>query len=521
MATKIIHKKSSVAGKLPLATDLEVGEIALNLADALIYTKQTDGTIIELSPSEPTTITSFGAWTLGDSDADTWTIAESGGNIIFTSEGTVLVSVDAQGNFQADGNVNSNQTVGGTTDTTVASGEWIYHTETAGFYIQYGSTNLFHIEPDGDVNIAGDLYTQATLPESAGSYFWSVGGVKRVEITTGGDVYVDASIDTNATITIGGGSDYDNTDVDAHFNTSSATTGQVLSWDGSDYDWVDQSSGGGGGASNLNGLSDVATLNLQNNDLLMYNSTASEWQNTNLGISIAPTVALQSADYFGGNLGEITISNHNTYDDPAYFVEIYNGATLLMGNDDFTKNTDGTITFTVPSNPGTYSLKIKTQDFGDLQSEVTTTSITFANFGGTYRYWRLKTTGSHTLVAHFHLFSGAGQTGTNYSNNMTSDVLPSPKVASSSMNFGGYESFKAFDNNVNTHWWNLTTTNSSDHVQIDLGTATAVNSLLVRTAGFVGTEIFIYGSNSGAFTGEEVQIYNTGTLTTNTTYNGG
>ena len=481
MATKIIHKKSSVAGKLPLATDLEVGEIALNLADALIYTKQTDGTVIELSPSKPTTVTSFGAWTLGDSSADTWTIAESGGDIIFTSEGTVLVSVDAQGNFQADGNINSNQTVGGTIDTTVAAGEWIYHTETAGFYIQYGSTNLFQIEPDGDVNIVGDLYTQATLPESTGSYFWSVGGIKRIEITTSGDVYVDASIDTNATITLGSG----------------------------------------GGASNLNGLSDVATLNLQNNDLLMYNSTASEWQNTNLGISIAPTVALQAAAYFGGNVGEITISNHNTYDDPAYFVEIYDGATLLMGNDDFTKNTDGTINFTVPSNPGTYSLKIKTQDFGDLQSEVTTTSISFANFGGTYRYWRLKTTGSHTLIAHFWLYSGTGQTGTNYSNNMTSDVLPTPKVASSSMNFSGYESFKAFDNNANTHWWNLTTTNSEDYVQIDLGTATAIGSLLIRTGGFIGTEAFVYGSNSGAFTGEEVQIYNTGTLTTNTNFVGG
>lgn len=37
---------------------------------------------------------------------------------------------------------------------------------------------------------------------------------------------------------------YSNSDVDAHLNTSTATTDQVLSWNGSDYDWVDQSSGG-------------------------------------------------------------------------------------------------------------------------------------------------------------------------------------------------------------------------------------------------------------------------------------
>ncbi len=39
MATKIIHKKSSVAEKVPLATDLEVGELAINLADKYLYTK--------------------------------------------------------------------------------------------------------------------------------------------------------------------------------------------------------------------------------------------------------------------------------------------------------------------------------------------------------------------------------------------------------------------------------------------------------------------------------------------------
>ena len=38
---------------------------------------------------------------------------------------------------------------------------------------------------------------------------------------------------------------YTNADVDAHLNYSTATTGQVLSYSGSDYDWID--AGGGGG----------------------------------------------------------------------------------------------------------------------------------------------------------------------------------------------------------------------------------------------------------------------------------
>jgi hypothetical protein len=46
MANKIVLKKSSVAAKVPLSTDLDVGEIAVNLADQKLYSKKTDGTVI-------------------------------------------------------------------------------------------------------------------------------------------------------------------------------------------------------------------------------------------------------------------------------------------------------------------------------------------------------------------------------------------------------------------------------------------------------------------------------------------
>ena len=48
MANQIILKKSSVAGKIPLATDLAVGEIAVNLADKALYSKDAGGTVIQL-----------------------------------------------------------------------------------------------------------------------------------------------------------------------------------------------------------------------------------------------------------------------------------------------------------------------------------------------------------------------------------------------------------------------------------------------------------------------------------------
>ena len=45
---------------------------------------------------------------------------------------------------------------------------------------------------------------------------------------------------------------YTNSDVDAHLNTNTAGNNEVLSWTGSDYDWVAQSGGGGGDTYDLN-----------------------------------------------------------------------------------------------------------------------------------------------------------------------------------------------------------------------------------------------------------------------------
>jgi hypothetical protein len=51
-------------------------------------------------------------------------------------------------------------------------------------------------------------------------------------------------------LAVAGSSGFGNSSVDSHLNTSTATSGQVLSWTGTDYDWVAQSGGGGGGSLN-------------------------------------------------------------------------------------------------------------------------------------------------------------------------------------------------------------------------------------------------------------------------------
>lgn len=51
MAQKILIKKSTVAAKAPTEAQLDVGELAVNTADALLYTKHSDGSIKLLSPT--------------------------------------------------------------------------------------------------------------------------------------------------------------------------------------------------------------------------------------------------------------------------------------------------------------------------------------------------------------------------------------------------------------------------------------------------------------------------------------
>ena len=100
-----------------------------------------------------------------------------------------------------------------------------------------------------------------------GTYTWSVEQALAITLNTPTDVIItnpslnevlayNGSEWVNAEPASGGGGDYNNAAVDTHLNTASATDNQVLSWTGSDYDWVAAASGG---SSTLLGLSDVAS----------------------------------------------------------------------------------------------------------------------------------------------------------------------------------------------------------------------------------------------------------------------
>lgn len=81
MANTIIPKRSSVAAKVPLPGDLEIGEIAVNLADGLIFTKNASGTVITLGGSSGSYLPLAGGTLTGG----------------LTVEGNLLLSANAGG----------------------------------------------------------------------------------------------------------------------------------------------------------------------------------------------------------------------------------------------------------------------------------------------------------------------------------------------------------------------------------------------------------------------------------------
>lgn len=96
MPNKIIIKKSSVAAKVPLATDLEIGELAVNLADQKLYSKNASGTVVLVGNNANGTVTSVtaGSYLTGDTITSSGTLA-----VDATSSNTVnkIVARDANG----------------------------------------------------------------------------------------------------------------------------------------------------------------------------------------------------------------------------------------------------------------------------------------------------------------------------------------------------------------------------------------------------------------------------------------
>ena len=108
--------------------------------------------------------------------------------------------------------------------------------------------------------------------------------------------------------------DYNNAAVDTHLNVSTASTNEVLSWDGSDFDWVAQS---GGGSSTFATLTEIALADLDVHDIavpatsvhVMTPNGSSSYRSDIHGTTDNPTLYVNAGETIAFDLTGVTASH--------------------------------------------------------------------------------------------------------------------------------------------------------------------------------------------------------------------
>jgi plastocyanin len=154
---------------------------------------------------------------------------------------------------------------------------------------------------------------------------------------------------TFTTISGGSGGDYSDSDVNAHLNTTSAASSEVLSWTGSDFDWVAQS-----GETNQNAFSNVSvsgqtnvTADNSTDTLTFAASTGISLSTSGNTVTIASTVSAGASNF--DDLGDVTTAGLR-------IDQIYEPAIAMLRVDNV-----GTGSYTFPShytgnNPTIYAI---------------------------------------------------------------------------------------------------------------------------------------------------------------------
>lgn len=236
--------------------------------------------------------------------------------------------------------------------------------------------------------------------------------------------------------------------------------------------------------------------------------------------SATPTISTVS-NFESTQTGTITVSNYDS--DATYQVKLYNSSGTEQTSQTITDNQDGT--WSVTNGPILTSayVEIQSLEFGKLTSAVAQSNTFNITAAATQqRYWRLQITDSNKnpvaskkiALGEFRLYTQTGGGGTRYPSNMTSATTPSPYVVTRGYQFQSYHAYLAFDSsgsNAGSMWWTLGTHSASNAwIQIDLGSSIDLNGgecKISTSGGWTDANYAVlYGSNTGAFTGEEREM---------------
>lgn len=204
MATKIIHKKSTVAARVPTAGDLEQGEIALNLTDKIIYTKDGSNNIIAIGTTDYNeldnlpTLTSGTVTSVATSGGLTGGTITASGTISIADNGVTAAKLNVTGNGTTSQYLRSDGDGSFTWDTPSESGT----TYSAGTNLSLSGTtfNVVSSPTFTTVNATTIDLGNWTITESAGVLYFATGGVNKMKLDASGNLDVVGDVNSNATI---------------------------------------------------------------------------------------------------------------------------------------------------------------------------------------------------------------------------------------------------------------------------------------------------------------------------------
>jgi hypothetical protein len=179
MATVVQLKRSETTGAIPGAGDIAVGELAVNLADGALYTKRTNGAIIEIGVSEQVPVFFADEVDLGDltSAGETYDMGSLDGGS--PAGGISSIVEDDTPQLGGDLDLNSNNITGTgniTFDGQLTQGETDYYTKQ---YVLYGTTTN---ATEAEILIGGS--TRIPVPTNT-TLFYEVSIVARRTDATG------------------------------------------------------------------------------------------------------------------------------------------------------------------------------------------------------------------------------------------------------------------------------------------------------------------------------------------------
>ena len=236
--------------------------------------------------------------------------------------------------------VNGTTTTVNTTNTTIADPLYILNngqtgtpSKDSGFVIERGSSNnvawvwdesadkFMAVETSEDGTTAGDIsiigYADMQAKDITATSFSGDGsaltGITQAQIT---QHQAALSITESQISDL---SHYANSDVDAHLNQTNPTSGHVLSWNGSDYAWIDNA---GYDDSDVTSYLTTATGATQTGDLTVLASSTIEFNENklgNIGTPVASTdgatkgyVDSQMSSFSGDSFSAIAVSGQST-----------------------------------------------------------------------------------------------------------------------------------------------------------------------------------------------------------------